>query len=71
MSFSDIRELRKLDAKTIEEEIGLVVKDLAYLRVKKATRQEFKPHEFRHKKRHLAHLLTLKSQNNIEQLRSK
>ena len=42
--------------------------DDADLRVKKATRQEFKPHVFKHKKLNLAQLLTIKSQNEIKQL---
>ena len=47
MSFSDIRELRKLDSDAIDEKIISIQKELADLRVKKATRQEFKPHVFR------------------------
>ena len=43
-------------------------KELADLRVKKATRQEFKPHVFKQKRLNLAQLLTIKSQNEIKQL---
>mgnify|MGYP000066244640 CR=1 FL=1 len=68
MSFSDIRELRKLDSDAIDEKIISIQKELADLRVKKATRQEFKPHVFKHKKLNLAQLLTIKSQNEIKQL---
>jgi len=68
MSFSDIRELRKLDSDAIDEKIISIQKELSDLRVKKATRQEFKPHVFKHKKLNLAKLLTIKSQNEIKQL---
>ena len=68
MSFSDIRELRKLDSDTIDEKIISIQKELADLRVKKATRQEFKPHVFKQKRLNLAQLLTIKSQNEIKQL---
>ena len=71
MSFSSMSEINTLDTESLEKEIIRVSQELVNLRVKKATRQEFKPHEFIHKKRYLAHLLTLKSKNNIEQLKSK
>jgi large subunit ribosomal protein L29 len=68
MNFSDISELRKLDSKVLDEKIISIQKELADLRLKKATRQEFKPHEFKGKKLNLAQLLTIKSQNEIKQL---
>ena len=39
-----------------------VKKQLFDLRLKKATRQSFKPHLFKHNKRKVAQLLTLESQ---------
>ena len=56
-------EINALDAETLEKEIIKVSQELVNLRVKKATRQEFKPHEFKHTKRKLAQLLTLQKQN--------
>jgi ribosomal protein L29 len=50
MNFSDISELRKLDSEVLDEKIISIQKELADLRLKKATRQEFKPHEFKGKK---------------------
>jgi large subunit ribosomal protein L29 len=68
MSSSDISELRKLDSDLLDEKIISIQKELADLRVKKATRQEFKPHVFKQKRLNLAQLLTIKSQNEIKQL---
>jgi large subunit ribosomal protein L29 len=68
MSSSDISELRKLDSDLLDEKIISIRKELADLRVKKATRQEFKPHVFKQKRLNLAQLLTIKSQNEIKQL---
>ena len=68
MSSSDLSELRKLDSDLLDEKIISIRKELADLRVKKATRQEFKPHVFKQKRLNLAQLLTIKSQNEIKQL---
>jgi large subunit ribosomal protein L29 len=68
MSSSDISELRKLDPDLLDEKVISIRKELADLRVKKATRQEFKPHVFKQKRLNLAQLLTIKSQNEIKQL---
>ena len=38
---------------------------LVELRMKQATRQSFKPHEFKHTKRKLAQLLTLQQQKTL------
>jgi large subunit ribosomal protein L29 len=70
MSFSNMSEIQKLDTETLEKEIIRVSQELVNLRVKKATRQEFKPHEFKHNKLRLAQLLTLKSKSEIKQLTS-
>ena len=51
MVFSNISEIENLDLEAIEKEIILVAQELVNLRVKKATRQEFKPHQFKHNKR--------------------
>jgi len=70
MSFSSMSEIEKLDSATLENEIIRVSQELVNLRVKKATRQEFKPHEFKHNKIRLAQLLTLKSKSEIKKLSS-
>ena len=49
--------LAKLNGEILE-----VKKQLFDLRLKKATRQSFKPHLFKHNKRKVAQLLTLESQ---------
>jgi large subunit ribosomal protein L29 len=68
MSFSSMSEIKTLDAETLEKEILQVSQELINLRVKKATRQEFKPHEFKRNRVRLAQLLTVKSDNEIKQL---
>jgi ribosomal protein L29 len=45
-----------------EEELHATKKQLFELRLKKATRQSFKPHLFKHNKRRIAQLLTLESE---------
>ena len=41
----------------IDSEIAIVSKNLAQLNIKKATRQSFKPHEFKSNRKRLAQLL--------------
>ena len=70
MSFSSMSEINKLDAETLEKEIIRVSQELVNLRVKKATRQEFKPHEFKLNKVRLACLLyTSPSPRDVEESR--
>lgn len=61
MGFSKIE---KLNSSNIETEITATSKKIVELRVKKVTRQAFKPHEFKHSKRLLAQLLTLQNSQN-------
>jgi|TARA_B100000768_G_C11067960_1_gene285295 large subunit ribosomal protein L29 len=61
MSFSKIKELESLDQTTIEKTILDLSKELVELRIKKATRQNFKPHNFKHIKRKLSQLLTVQN----------
>jgi len=68
MNVSSMSEINTLDAEALEKEIIRVSQELVNLRVKKATRQEFKPHEFKQNKVRLAQLLTSKSKNEINQL---
>jgi len=68
MNVSSMSEINTLDTENLEKEIIRVSQELVNLRVKKATRQEFKPHEFKRNKLRLAQLLTRKSKNEISQL---
>ena len=64
--FTDIIALSDIE---ISEAIIETENELFNLRFKKATRQSFKSHEIKHKKRRLAQLktlLTLRSQNGEE-----
>jgi large subunit ribosomal protein L29 len=62
MAFLNFSELKSFDDVGLLNEIVEVKKQLFDLRLKKATRQSFKPHLFKHKKRKVAQLLTLESQ---------
>ena len=62
MSFLPLSELKDLDNEALSKEIVATKKQLFELRLKKATRQSFKPHLFKHSKRKVAQLLTLESQ---------
>lgn len=62
MAFLNFSELKSFDDEGLTSEILEVKKQLFDLRLKKATRQSFKPHLFKHKKRKVAQLLTLESQ---------
>ncbi len=62
MAFLSLNELKKLDNEGLTKEIINTKKELFELRLKKATRQSFKPDLFKHNKRKVAQLLTLESQ---------
>ena len=62
MAFLPLNDLRSLDKETLSKEIIAAKKELFDLRLKKATRQSFKPHLFKHNKRKIAQLLTLESE---------
>lgn len=62
MALSNFKELLNLNSTNITEEIVATKKQLFELRLKKATRQSFKPHLFKTSKRRIAQLLTLESQ---------
>merc|ERR1711976_503134 len=52
--------LKTLETAKLDEFIELIERDLFRLRIKKATRQSFKPHEFKDNKRMIAQLLTVR-----------
>ena len=62
MAFTPLSELKNFDKETLTNEIVATKKQLFELRLKKATRQSFKPHLFKHNKRKIAQLLTLESE---------
>ena len=62
MAFLPLSDLKSFDNETLTKEIIVAKKQLFELRLKKATRQSFKPHLFKHNKRKIAQLLTLESQ---------
>lgn len=62
MAFLSFSELKSFNDEKLAAEILDVKKQLFDLRLKKATRQSFKPHLFKHNKRKVAQLLTLESQ---------
>jgi large subunit ribosomal protein L29 len=61
MAFSPYSELEKLTNDAITSEIVSLKKQIFELRLKKATRQSFKPHAFKHLKRKIAQLQTIQS----------
>nr|WDA99207.1 ribosomal protein L29 [Gronococcus sybilensis] len=62
MTLPKIQEARKLSNEELDEKILLAKKQIFDLRVKKATRQSFKPHLFRHTRRKISQLLSVKSE---------
>jgi large subunit ribosomal protein L29 len=62
MNFPKFDTLKDLKDEDIRNQVDSSKKDLFDLRLKKATRQSFKPHLFKHTKRKIAQLLTLKSE---------
>lgn len=61
MTFLKQVELEKRYSENIEKALLTLSQELVELKIKKTTRQAFKPHEFKHKKRQLSQLLTLKN----------
>ena len=62
MSFENFSDLKNFDDAKLSEEIVSAKKSLFDMRLKKATRQTFKPHVFKHTKRKIAQLLTIERQ---------
>lgn len=62
MSFEAFTNFKSMDLETLSKEIVETKKNLFNLRLKKATRQSFKSHAFKHHKRKIAQLLTIESQ---------
>ena len=61
MAFKKISKLKKLDQQGNDLETLKISKELVELKLKRATRQNFKAHEFKHKRRQIAQLLTIQT----------
>lgn len=62
MSFQNFSDFKDLDDAKLSEVIVNAKKYLFEMRLKKATRQTFKPHVFKHTKRKIAQLMTIEQQ---------
>jgi large subunit ribosomal protein L29 len=67
MALSKIQDLRTLTDAEIEAQILALKRQLFELRLQKATRQEVKPHQFKHIRHQLAQLLTLERERQTSQ----
>lgn len=56
-----LKQAQIQDTSEVEKKILSLSQELVELRIKKVTRQAFKPHEFKHKKRQISQLLTLQN----------
>lgn len=56
--------MENIASEDIEKKLLSLSQELVELRIKKITRQAFKPHEFKHKKRQISQLLTLQNLKN-------
>lgn len=62
MNFLKFNEIKKLDKAALLTELQAAKKELFELRLKKATRQAFKPHMFKSLKKKIAQILTIQSE---------
>jgi large subunit ribosomal protein L29 len=62
MSLPNIKTLRNLSEKELDEEIISVRQKLFELSLQKVTKQNIKPHLFKHYKHSLSQLLTMKTE---------
>nr|YP_009237402.1 50S ribosomal protein L29 [Wildemania schizophylla]AKS28449.1 50S ribosomal protein L29 [Wildemania schizophylla] len=59
MTLPKIADITKMSTSSLAEEIIIIKRELFDLRLKRATRQNFQPHLFKHSKHRLAQLLTV------------
>lgn len=62
MSFTKISDFNNLTIEEIQNEINKLKIEVLHLKIKKVTRQDIKPHTFKHKRHNIAQLSTLKTQ---------
>nr|YP_010198656.1 ribosomal protein L29 [Gracilaria pacifica]UAD87072.1 ribosomal protein L29 [Gracilaria pacifica] len=60
MSLPKFKNIKNLTHNEIQEKVIELKKEIFELKLKQATRQNIKPHLFKHKKHQLAQLLTIK-----------
>jgi large subunit ribosomal protein L29 len=65
MALPKIAEVRQMSEQELADEIVAIKRQLFELRMKRATSQAFKPHEFKHKKHRLAQLLTVEHERKL------
>ncbi len=65
MSFPKISEARSLSDEELAEQILALKRELFQLRLQQATRQEVKPHQFKHARHRLAQLLTVEREREL------
>ncbi|MBE9177488.1 50S ribosomal protein L29 [Oculatella sp. LEGE 06141] len=71
MPLPKIGDIRGLSDQEIEEQIIATKKQLFELRFQKATRQENKPHQFKHARHRLAQLMTLEGERRLAAISTK
>nr|AHB35082.1 50S ribosomal protein L29 [Neoporphyra perforata]AIA19662.1 50S ribosomal protein L29 [Neoporphyra perforata]AIA20498.1 50S ribosomal protein L29 [Neoporphyra perforata] len=64
MTLPKISDVKQMDNSSLKEEILVIKRELFDLRLKRATRQDFQPHLFKHSKHRLAQLLTIEKSRN-------
>ncbi|CAG9463487.1 unnamed protein product [Pedinophyceae sp. YPF-701] len=64
---SKAAEFRSLSVEAIDEKVDGLKRELFDMRMKQATRQEVKSHEFKLKKKEVARLLTVRREKTLEQ----
>nr|YP_009027588.1 50S ribosomal protein L29 [Neoporphyra perforata]AGQ17121.1 50S ribosomal protein L29 [Neoporphyra perforata]AHB35291.1 50S ribosomal protein L29 [Neoporphyra perforata]AIA19453.1 50S ribosomal protein L29 [Neoporphyra perforata]AIA20707.1 50S ribosomal protein L29 [Neoporphyra perforata]AIA20916.1 50S ribosomal protein L29 [Neoporphyra perforata] len=64
MTLPKIADVKQMDNSSLKEEILVIKRELFDLRLKRATRQDFQPHLFKHSKHRLAQLLTIEKSRN-------
>jgi large subunit ribosomal protein L29 len=65
MPLPKVAEVRQLSEQELSDEIVAIKRQLFELRMRRATSQPFKPHEFKHKKHRLAQLLTVEHERKL------
>ncbi|AFY69384.1 LSU ribosomal protein L29P [Thalassoporum mexicanum PCC 7367] len=65
MALPDIKDIKALSDDDLQAEVLALKKELFQLRLKRSTRQPFKPHEFKHTKHRLAQLLTIERERQL------
>jgi large subunit ribosomal protein L29 len=67
MPLPKIEEARNLGDEELAEQIVAVKRQLFELRMQKGTRQLEKPHQFKHARHRLAHLMTVERERQLQQ----